>query len=178
MIMRDKLDKFIIKERASFDELEVSEKLWSKIEADLKPEIQKADYNWLWKVAAVLFIGATLLLLMDKYTVNQTPQVAQYDGYNQELIDVESYYVQQISSKRVELEASLSETEKDEFIHELNDLDDMYALLKSDLSGNKNNNKLISAMIQNLQLRVEILNKQLNILERMNKGRTHENITI
>ncbi len=176
--MKDKLEKLIVENRTSFDELEVSDKLWDKIEADLKSEKSKADYSWLWKVAAVVFIGATLLLLMDKYNVNQSSQIAQYAGYNQELIDVESYYVQQISAKRLALEANLSDAQKDEFVHDLNELDEMYALLKSDLSGNKNNNKLISAMIQNLQLRVEILNKQLNILESINKERNHENITI
>jgi len=176
--MKDKLDRIIIENKVAFDEKEVSEKLWGRIEADLKSSKAEKNYNWLWKVAAVVFIGTTLVLLMDKFDTPKSSQLAQYEGYNQELIDVEAYYVQQISFKKIALEASLSESEKGEFINELNDLDNLYSKLKTDLGSNQNNNKLISAMIQNLQLRVEILNRQLHILERINKGRNNEKIII
>lgn len=176
--MKNDLEQFIVENKKAFDDKEVSEKLWNRIEADLDPPQIKKDYGWVWKVAALLFIGATLVLLFDKYQFSQNNQLTQYAGYNQELIDVEMYYTQQISVKRSELENNLSDKEKEAFLGDLNDLDRMYLQLKSDLEDNQNNNKLISAMIQNLQLRVEILNKQLSILERINKVEKDENISI
>lgn len=176
--MKDKLEQIIERNRDIFDEKEVSEKLWNRIEINLKPSQFKKYYSWLWKAVAVIFIGFALILLLDKFNFFNNDQLAQYAGYNQELINVENYYIQQISFKRAELEMILSDSEKDEFVNELTDLDEMYIKLKTDLKSNQNNNKLISAMIQNLQLRVEILNKQLNILEKIKKGKNNENFTI
>jgi hypothetical protein len=174
--MKDKLDQFISNNKAEFDDQEVSKNLWDKIESDLAPLKDKNNYNWLWKVAAIIFIGATIALTIDKFQSNATN--IQYAGYNQELIDVELHYTNQISLKRVELESQLSEADKVAFMTDLKDLDDMYAGLKMDLGDNQNNTKLISAMIQNLQIRLEILNKQLNILEQIKRTEQNETISI
>jgi hypothetical protein len=82
---------------------------------------------------------------------------------------VEVYYTQLISERRQVLEASATTgaIKHAELLAELDTLDDMYDQLKKDLQHNQNNDRLISAMIRNLQLRVEILNKQLKILERI-----------
>jgi hypothetical protein len=51
-----------------------------------------------------------------------------------------------------------------DFANEINMLDSMYAVLKKDMQ-NGNEENLVDAMILNLQLRIEILNQQLNIIQ-------------
>ena len=51
-----------------------------------------------------------------------------------------------------------------DFLYEIDLLDSMYVVLKQDMkNGNKEN--LADAMILNLQLRIEVLNQQLRIIQ-------------
>lgn len=88
-----------------------------------------------------------------------------------ELAEVEVYYTSQINSKREQLSEydlkvlGLDETR--EIDRELARLDSSYTRLKSQLHTTPNTDQVMSAMIQNLQIRIDVLNRQLEVLQKI-----------
>jgi hypothetical protein len=54
-------------------------------------------------------------------------------------------------------------------------LDSSYTQLKKQLYTTPNTDKVMGAMIQNLQLRIEVLNRQLEVLQRVEKLQKQQN---
>ena len=54
-----------------------------------------------------------------------------------------------------------------EFASDLNRLEKSYRSLKADFPKNPNQEVLIQAMIQNLQLQINLLNEQLRVIQRI-----------
>ena len=65
----------------------------------------------------------------------------------------------------------------DDFLDEIDKLDSMYAVLKQDMK-NGNEVNLIDAMILNLQLRIEILNQQLKIIQSIENSQKDEKVIL
>lgn len=88
-----------------------------------------------------------------------------------ELAEVEVYYTSQINSKREELSEydlkvlGLDETR--EIDSELARLDSSYTRLKDQLQTTPNTDQVMAAMIRNLQIRIEVLNRQLEVLKKI-----------
>lgn len=178
--MKDKLEEIIKSNRADFDTQVPRDGLWPEIEANLDQEKGRNNFGWIWKVAAVLFLASTVVLLFKKdLGQNQEPAgngVALYEGYSEELVEVEHYYTKLIASKKEEI--MLYGRENTQLLTDINSLDSMYIELKSNLQISQNDDRLISAMIRNLQLRVRILNKQIEILENIKKVENNEKVNI
>ncbi|MEO9964928.1 MAG: hypothetical protein ABJF11_04015 [Reichenbachiella sp.] len=180
--MKDKLDNFISEHRQSFDDLEPRAETWIKIRNDLDQQKPKGNTTWIWKAAAAVFLCLSVGLAIER-TMNLGPaQIASVEtgSPSTELREVESYYTQLISVKRDEIESVIEDKGlvDMELLRDIEQLDSMYLNLKDDLEKNQNDERLINAMIQNLQLRVEILNKQLKILERISKYEEDEKISV
>ena len=56
-----------------------------------------------------------------------------------------------------------------DFSADLKSLETSYGNLRSNLSNAPNQEALLQAMVQNLQWQVDLLNQQINILQRINK---------
>ncbi|SMD32693.1 hypothetical protein SAMN04488029_1044 [Reichenbachiella faecimaris] len=180
--MKDRLEDFIKSNRAEFDDLEPRRDTWAKIEKDLQAVKLKKDYTWLWKAAAVVFLCISVGLAIERTMIAEDEAVALQTTKSRsaELNEVEGYYTQLISQKRMEIKSVIDKNGlvDIELLKDMEQLDNMYAKLKKDLKRNQNDERLINAMIQNLQLRVEILNKQLRILERISKHEEDEKISV
>jgi len=176
--MKDRLEEFVKENREGFDSEVPRSDLWSEIESELEKKETHFDYSWLWKVAALVFLASTIALLFKgNITDDDLPSdQLSSNGYNSELVEVESYYTQLISEKKQEIQSY--EIKDIELLSDINGLDSMYAELKSNLKVNQKDGRLISAMIKNLQLRVDILNQQLNILENIKNIEHNEKISI
>ena len=155
--MGDQFEKFIMDNRNKFDDQEPSLDLWNRIEKEVAPK--KTAIGLIWKVAAVLFLVSTLVLLVDK---NSEPPGAQL---SQEFVQAEDYYVTMIDQRKNIIKERLTPEQEKLFLQEINQLDEMYAELKETYQANASNERVVDAMINNLQLRLDILNKQLEILE-------------
>ncbi|MFI5154695.1 MAG: hypothetical protein ACHQEM_00825 [Chitinophagales bacterium] len=83
------------------------------------------------------------------------------------------HYASLIEIKHKQLKA----IEKDEpllyrqFANDVNKLDSVYINLKKQLPKNPNREQLLEAMINNLQLQMELLNHQLNIIKQINHSK-------
>ena len=177
--MKDRLEQKIRDNKQEFDFLEPDAHLWDNISGQLETENATRDYSWLWKVAALVFLISTISLLFIRDFSGEEPSeqfLSDNEGYNSELIEVESYYVQLIAEKRKEIIES--DVQNAELLAEIDVLDSMYSELKTDLKKNHEDTRLMNAMIRNLQLRVEILNRQINILEHIQTVKENENISI
>ncbi len=128
-----------------------------------------------WRVAAsiaVLLLAGVFFYMNRQYGVTHQPEVvAASPMYAKEVVQ----YTRLIDDKRTELKQM---TEGDpalykEFATDLDRLEKSYLSLKADLPQNPNQEVLIQAMIQNLQLQINLLNEQLRVIQRI-KQQTHE----
>jgi hypothetical protein len=135
--------------------------------------------QWLtgWQVAAavaVLLLVGGGYFLNHRYGVASHPEVAVAAGptYASEV----AQYTRLISAKRMELRQMTESNPAlyDEFATDLDRLERSYKSLKADLPTNPNQETLIQAMIQNLQIQINLLNEQLRVIQRINQ-QTHEN---
>ena len=97
---------------------------------------------------------------------SQQPElVAASPGYAKEVVQ----YTQLIDDKRAVLK-EMTENNPDlyqEFSTDLDRLEKSYQSLKADFPKNPNQEVLIQAMIQNLQLQINLLNEQLRVIQRI-----------
>ncbi len=143
------------------------------------PFFRKISKNLNWRIAASIALIAGLGWI--GYRVNQNygtateaPEVALADpGFAKQV----GQYTQLINNKRAELRQM---TESDpalykEFAVELDQLERSYQNLKADLPKNPNQETVIQAMIQNLQWQIDLLNQQLDIIQRIKNKNNHAN---
>jgi hypothetical protein len=129
-----------------------------------------------WRVAAsvaVLLLAGSFLYMNQQYGVAHQPEVvATSPTYAKEVVQ----YTRLIDDKRAELKQMTEDHPElyQEFATDLNRLERSYQSLKADLPKNPNQEVLIQAMIQNLQIQINLLNEQLRVIQRI-KQQTNEN---
>ena len=180
--MDDRLEKFIKSHRNELDDKQPRKDLWAEIENEIDQKTTQRHISksvMFWRTAAVILLLITSWLAFDK--VNQNSVL---NGDNEiaevspQLLEAESYYISLISEKRKEIVA-LSETYElgIGFLHDIDMLDSMYLVLKKDME-NGNEENLVDAMILNLQLRIEILNQQLSIIQSIENSKRDERVIL
>ncbi|QJW91785.1 hypothetical protein HNV11_21590 [Spirosoma taeanense] len=196
---KDNLERFIRDNREAFDDREPPGSLWQKIEAGLeqqKPADQRTNTSpfrqihktnsrlgglqigWPsldWRVAAsvaVLLLAGSFLYMNYQYGVTRQPEVlAASPAYAKEVVQ----YTRLIDDKRAELKQMTEDNPAlyQQFATDLDRLERSYQSLKADLPKNPNQEVLIQAMIQNLQIQINLLNEQLRVIQRI-KQQTNE----
>ena len=174
----DKLEKFITENRERFDDKTPGEDLWAGISAGLVggKKIRRPINQWLWKAASFVLLAMVIGLLTDRvYHTNNSQHKNSGNERLMELKQVENYYSSLITQKRSEIQTYLQENPgfRKSFSHDITQLDSMYSSLKTELS-NSYNDKIVDAMIVNLQLRIRILNQQLEILKSIQKTKEND----
>lgn len=164
------LEKFINENRSSFDELDAPAQLWNKI----SNEIKQKPKSFTLSSGMILRIAATAVFLIGigyfagkygKSTAENSDLVALNPSYAKQVVQYSSF----VNDKREAIEnLKISSPELiDQFQKDWIQLDQSYQTLKSELPNNPNQEELVKAMIQNLQWQLEILNQQLEILEKL-----------
>jgi hypothetical protein len=129
-----------------------------------------------WAVAAsvaVLLLAGGFWWLNHRYGVAEQPDVvAVSPAYAKEFVQ----YARLIDTKQNELRQMTKSNPAlyKQFAADLDRLESSYQNLRAELPQNPNQEVLIQAMIQNLQLQINLLNEQLRVIQRM-KQQTHEN---
>ena len=192
--MKDKLQRFVRDNREAFDVYEPSDDLWNrlnqqlpaeeapKVVAEVTPPIsapnpfKQAWRNLNWRIAAsialVIGLGWVGYRVNQNYGITEAPEVALS---NPTFAKQVSQYTQLIDNKRDELR-QMTESNPNlykEFAVELDQLERSYQNLKSDLPKNPNQEVVIQAMIQNLQWQIDLLNQQLDIIQRIKNKNNH-----
>ncbi len=179
--MEDKLKKWADENREAFDDLEPSDAVWSQIEQKLDAEKSKQERSrpvlWVWKVAAVLFLGLSLTLLIDKFRPNEVNLASSESlpvDLPPEFKQVEQFYNTRLEEGKKEL-ADLSKGDPQLFVEmtsELLRMDSLYLQLRTKLPHASNPEAVMDAMTTNLKLRMELLQRQLQLLEQFKDRRS------
>jgi hypothetical protein len=167
--MNDGLEEFVLKNGRLFDDLEPKEELWNKVNRKLTRPKEKKPLFIFWKVAAVLLFMSTAYLIAERWQDRDEDKTVVLD----EFIEVESYYASLISERRYQLNQGNEVLAKITF-EELNELEEYYVLLKDDFQNLGSQERIVAALIQNLQLRMQLLNRQIHLLE--SKGMSNKRI--
>jgi hypothetical protein len=178
----DNLEKFIHENREQFDNREPGDELWNNISNKLDHSHRPERFinHWIWKAASIVLFVAVLGLLIERQ-FRQAKEVTINRPQKQtiEFKQVEEYYTSLIVSKRAEIQDYLQANPsfRNEFTGDILQLDSMYVSLKMELSNNYSE-KIVDAMIVNLQMRIRILNQQLNILQKIKNAKENEKPSI
>ncbi len=176
--MNDNLERFIKSHRAELDDKSPRKDLWNDIEKEINPKrINKHDSvtSFYWKAAAVILLLISSWLAFDKmYSPSIETSVADLEEISPEMEEAETYYVSLIDQKRDEIKRlSVEYSLGDGFLNDIDKLDSMYTVLKQDMKYG-NEDEISDAMIMNLQIRIEILNQQLNIIQSIKDSQRDE----
>lgn len=173
--MNDELEKFIKERREQFDSAEPRPDLWIDIANDINNAHKQKSLTrsfTIWRVAAVMLVLVTSWLVVDKVMQKQSPAEI---IISQDLQDAEAFYFSLITQKQQEV-IKLSEDLNigNAFANEINKLDSTYNILKDNLRYGSQED-VADAMILNLQLRIDILNQQLNIIQAIERSKSQKN---
>jgi hypothetical protein len=172
----ERLKKYIRKNRDSFDEREPLEGHFDRFRQKLETRKPARKVNLFMVAAAAAISGiiltGTLGILYNNSSLNRfNSQEQSLSVISPELKEVENYYLSQISTKYDQI-VSLKKNATPEIASEVNkaivDLDLGYTLLKKDLSRSPKQERIVSAMIQQYQVRVDMLDQILKTLKNLN----------
>jgi hypothetical protein len=156
------LEELIQNHRQAFDELEPHPKTWGKIERKM---FGHSGWPQLWKVAAIIFFGATVGLLIDRIGGGESTGYTTDALAMKEFGAVEQFYSQVITEKEALIhQIRLKSSEEEAMEHDLQKLDAMYEVLKEEFRKNPSK-KVADALILNMLVRIDLLNQQLEFLE-------------
>lgn len=162
------LEKLIGKNREKFDWEEPSSNHEFNFEKKLNNRFHRADkftirYAIAIAASVAIFIATTLFIYKTKS-----------DGYTGavetsqwiEFLEAEQYYAKQNEAAYAKLKETLTIQNEDvssPIYHELKEMDSSYSQLKKDLNDNPNDIRLMSAVVQYHQLKLDLIN---NLIER------------
>ncbi len=190
--MGDKLKQFIDDNRDAFDseipDPGILKKLRGQLEQGNEPKKKFGRRSFQW---AAVFAGLIMLSVVFYYatqnrngaqpvvprenaseitTIPDPVYAKQIDQYK-ELIGLQQTQLKQIAKEQPQL--------YHQFESDIRVLDSTYQLLKKKLAENPNTEILLEAMIQNLQLQTDLLNRQLIIIKEIKqKNTSHEKSTV
>jgi hypothetical protein len=158
--MNENIDEFIRSNRDAFDDKQPAAKNWTRISRALFGSQTTGTALLYWRAAAILFMGLSAYLLYPKLTENRDSKLVM-----NEFRDVETYYVQEISDKVELIENFNSEEGLNGYTLDFKQLEAMYEVLKDEMK-TRPSKKVKDALVLNLLVRIDLLNKQLEKLDK------------
>ena len=179
---KDKFKDFIQENKDQFDLAEPSEMSWKMIEQKVYKDKPLLRSSILLRVAASLFLilgaawmGMQILTMSEnKVAVEEVKEEMEeksslaFSGMSDELVEVEQYYVSEVQLKEQELSDFKID---DDLLEEIEVLKLEFDQLKDEMKNSADPMQVVEALINNYQLRLEILQ---NILDQMKKERMRE----
>jgi hypothetical protein len=181
--MSKRLEDFIHDNRDGFDELEPRAALWDNIESRLtfveetpkKREAKTFSLGFVLRVAAMIImvmgIGFVFYLKTGKTTggVNLV-------AINPEYAKQQVHYASLVKARRTELHLIAKSDPQlyKEFSGEIAKMDSTYKRLNTELKTSPNQERVLRAMIRNLQVQSEVLNQQLQAIEQYNQVKNQD----
>lgn len=179
--MSKRFEDFMHDNNEEFNEIEPSADLWGKIEAQLnfldqeqeqpkKREAKTFSLGFVLKVAAsviiIMGIGFGIYIQSQKGTKG-----VDLAAINPEYAQQQVRYASLVETKLTELKSASKNDPQlyKEFSAEIAKMDSTYKKLNSDLATSPNQERVLRAMIRNLQIQTEVLTQQLNVIEQFNE---------
>ncbi|HKI87950.1 MAG TPA: hypothetical protein VKA38_02910 [Draconibacterium sp.] len=161
----NRLEDFIKNNREAFDDKVPAPKVWENIEkATRTTKTVRTKPVWLRVAAIVVVIMVTSVLITQTGMLTSNEYaVKSNDPELQELMDAEDFYAQQVNSRLKEIRKCYKTNPelKEEVETDLDELEEMYNVLKKDLQDNLSNKMVIEAMIDNNRNRLKLVDEVL-----------------
>lgn len=191
MKTRDNIEEKILENLEQLNDFEPAEGHFERFQAKLNAEGKRRKFNFsmVWKVAAaVVFV----LLAVNQAYIFFAPDKKGLTGENssnpftlasvsEEYSEVEFYYSNAINSglsqwNSLKADGLISEAEQQVMNDELSDFEERFKSLQADLAANPNDERVINAMIEYYQAKLEIINMIVNKLQevKQQKSKNHE----
>lgn len=163
--MKDQLEDFIRNNREAFDDRDAPDGIWPRVEKEVFGRPSLWNSVTLWRAAAVVFMVATGWL----WVSGQQPADAGKTVWN-EFQSVEQFYNQQISHKFNLIDELAAHDGVNGFTSDFRQLEAMYEVLKEEMRV-RPSKKVKDALVLNLLVRIDLLNKHLEDLEQKNEAK-------
>lgn len=183
--MGKNLERFVRDNRADFDTESPSDNVWQTIEAQLghspAPNKKVYLYRHIRMAAAAVAIIIVTIYTYSLLTADTNRQEVAING-NGYISNLDPVYAAElarfttlIDEKQTELKSLQNDNPVlyEKFSQDIQKLDSTYGLLKNQLPVNPNKEELLQAMIWNLQLQIDLLNQQLNIIQKIKQSNSH-----
>ncbi|WP_421764086.1 hypothetical protein [Ekhidna sp.] len=152
--MRDNLKDYV---EGSKDDFELypfdSDGEWKSISNKIGPSKGKNDP---WKISGIAACFAAIIGCTIFFMNPETP-------VNGEIAELERFYDSEINYKITLIKGKLND---DRILNDVAEMDAAFAELKADLNDNVDNEEVITAMMENYQLKLQILEEILSELEK------------
>ena len=172
--MKDKLEEFVHDHRDEFD-LHHPPDIWRRVDKQLHKK--RRTYGVYYPIAAslLLIVGVSVWLMRRAapppvVTPTETTAIA----ISPEIKEAQAYYASIVETKRSELK----QFDRDypdlfrDFNGEMDTLNVAFSQLEIEYKKANGNEAVVQALIQNMQLQVELLNRQMQVIHDIRK---HEN---
>lgn len=175
--MSKPLEDFIKVNRAAFDDdLELRPGLWEAIEKRIdKAGLLQQKKTKTFSLAFVVRVAAIVVLFMGLifalYLRNEHLAAVNYAAINPTYARQQVQYASLVETKRTELKTLTRNNPElyKEFSGVIAKMDATYKALNNDLATSPNQERVLHAMIKNLQIQIQVLNQQLNVIEQFNE---------
>jgi len=177
----DKLEKFITKNRESFDDAEPLTGHFSRFEEKLDQQQSHSgfaiDKNFLLKIAAGLLIFLTVSVYIFDFTANRISKNLSGESksaiISTEMQDAINYYDDAASTKLGQIDKLACCGQDTRKVHsmannEMNSLNANSAELQKTLSENPGNERIQAAIIQNHQMKEKVMNQMVSRMKKNN----------
>ena len=192
------LEKFIRDNRENFDAYKPSDGVWNNLEKEFgavpaKGLIRSMSWRkWAAAAAILVFVSGGIFFLVKQSSVQSNPGVVlnnkgtqqKANGSDADIAGIDPEYAKEVTQFNQIIEARYVELKKIEkeqpalysqFAGDISKLETSYKTLRAQLPVNPNKEMLLQAMIQNLQLQIDLLNQQLNIIHQIKQSKQSGN---
>ena len=188
---RDNIEEMILNNLKELNDSEPLDGHFERFQAKLNNQNKKRKFNLsiVWKVAAaVVFVllavnQANIYFSHDKQNENLATNNSGFSlaSVSPEYKEVEFYYTNAISVglnqwNNLKTDGFISETEQEMMNTELAEFEARFKNLQTDLAANPNDERVINAMLEYYQSKLEIINMIVNKLQevKQEKNKSHE----
>jgi len=190
--MSKNLERFAREHRNGFDSADPSPHIWDEIAKKMENKqnttpVRSMKKKW-WTVAACVALavaaGAVYMNVQKSKPVPDiiaaVPETNQKTDHDADIEAIDPAYAKQVAQfsglieeKQKELQSIRIEQPSlyEQFSDDIKRLDSTYHLLKHELPVNPNKEELLQAMIYNLQLQINLLNQQLNVIQKIKQSK-------
>jgi hypothetical protein len=181
--MNDELERLILNNRESFDENEPFEGHFERFEAKLqkasKPN-RRITFGPVLKIAAIVVFALLVVNQARLWLKPEKSETISLGSISPQYREVEFYYTNAIHTGMKQLESFekegfISKQEQQTMQQEQKEFDQMYQKLLTDLKANPNDERVINAMLEYYQSRINILTLIINKLNEAKQQKHQKN---
>jgi len=181
----NRLEQYIKSNRDAF-EMEPQDGHFNRFNEKLENQVRRKKifmFPQVLKIASVIvLIIISSLWTYEKIFLNKDSEGLSLSDISPEYKEVEQFFVHEVNLKYKQINKTKlfsDSTQKLIVIQELSEMDSIYNSMKKDLKTNPDDERVINAMIEHYQLKLEIMNNILEQLQQINNKQTdHENTEI